>query len=176
MPAPELVAPTAVLYRSWSSSRAEWGPGVHQAGARLTADDDVETPDGFAAWVRKLLAESDTTIPPEPGRVHATNWWIVENGSYLGAIQLRHTLNDFLLEAGGHIGYGIRPSARRRGHASWALRAVLPEARARGLSSVLITCDDDNIGSQRIIEACGGVLEDIRETAVGRKRRYWIAL
>jgi predicted acetyltransferase len=95
---------------------------------------------------------------------------------YLGAISLRHTLNDFLLHAGGHIGYGVRPTARGRGLASRALRAVLPEARSLGLARVLVTCQDNNLGSARTIENNGGVLEDVRDTDLGRTRRYWITL
>jgi len=70
----------------------------------------------------------------------------------------------------------VRPSARRRGLATWALATVLPEADALGLSEVLVTCDDTNTASQRVIEANGGVMEDIRDTPLGRTRRYWIAL
>ena len=110
-------------------------------------------------WVQKLRQQSDTSIQAKEGRVHATNWWIVEDDTYLGAISLRHTLNDFLLAAGGHIGYGVRPTARRRGLATWALRAVLPNARSLGLTRVLLTCDDENVGSARIIENNGGVLD-----------------
>ena len=109
-------------------------------------------------------------------RVHATHWWIVEGGDYLGAIDLRHYLNDVLLDVGGHIGYSVRPSFRRRGLATWALGSVLPEARALGLDRVLVTCDDDNTGSARSIERNGGVLEDVRATDAGVKRRYWITL
>ncbi len=108
--------------------------------------------------------------------MHATHWWIVEDDTYLGAVDLRHRLNGFLLDAGGHIGYSVRPSARRRGLATWALGAVLPEARAMGLERALVTCDDDNVASARSIESNGGVLEDVRTTEVGRKRRYWITL
>ncbi len=100
----------------------------------------------------------------------------MENDIYCGAIALRHSLNDFLLRAGGHIGYGIRPSARKKGLATWALGAVLPTARSLGLSRVLVTCDDDNIGSARTIENNGGVLENVADTELGRTRRYWIAL
>ena len=175
---PRLVAPTPLLRASWLESRDEWGRGVHQDGAGLwVAEDlDLDTPEGFAAWIERLRRESDRSIPPEQGKVHATYWWIVDEGAYVGAITLRHGLNDFLLEAGGHIGYGIRPAARRRGYATWALRAVLPEARALGLDRVLVTCSDDNVASARTIEGNGGVLEDVRETEVGRKRRYWITL
>ncbi len=84
---------------------------------------------------------------------------------------IRHRLTPFLLEVAGHIGYSVRPSARRRGVATAALREALPLASALGIDPVLVTCDDDNLGSARVIEANGGVLEDVR----GRKRRYWVA-
>lgn len=108
--------------------------------------------------------------------MHATYWWIADGQTYLGAISLRHALNDLLLNAGGHIGYGVRPSARRRGVATWALGAVLPSARDLGLDRVLVTCADDNVPSARTIERNGGVLEDVRMTELGLTRRYWIAL
>jgi predicted acetyltransferase len=173
---PELIAPTTRLHSSWLASRDEWGPDGHQDGAGLGPEDDVDSAEGFSAWVETLHRRSDHAVPAPEGRVHSTYWWVVQGDRYLGAIDLRHSLNDFLLEAGGHIGYSVRPSARRRGVASWALGAVLPRARALGLRRVLLTCDDDNVGSVRTIEANGGVLEDVRDTSEGRKRRYWIAL
>ena len=173
---PELVAPTARLRESWLAARDEWGRDVHQAGSGLHADDDVDSREGFAQWVTRLHREADPAIPPGPGRVHATYWWMADSDVFLGAITLRHALNDFLLRAGGHIGYGVRPSARRRGLASWALRSVLPEARSLGLERVLVTCDDTNLPSARTIESAGGVLEDVRDTELGRTRRYWITL
>ena len=173
---PELIAPTTRLHHAWLAARDEWGRGVHQDGSGLHADDDVDTSEGFAAWVARLRRESDPTVPPEPGRVHCTSWWIVEDDAMLGAIALRHELNDFLLRAGGHIGYGVRPGARRRGLATFALGHVLLHARDRGLDRVLVTCDDTNAASCRTIEGQGGVLEDIRETELGLTRRYWITL
>jgi predicted acetyltransferase len=173
---PDLISPTPQLRESWLASREEWGREVDQDGAGPYPDDDVDSAAGFARWVSRLLRQADTCVPRPPGRVHATYWWIVEDGTYLGAITLRHGLNDFLLRAGGHVGYGIRPSARGRGLATWALRSVLPEARALGLSKVLVTCDDSNLASARVIEKSGGVLEDVRDTELGRTRRYWITL
>jgi len=173
---PELIAPTTRLHASWLEARDEWGRGTHQDGSGLHETDEVDTAEGFTAWVQRLHREADTSIPPEGGRVHSSYFWIVEDDAYLGAIALRHTLNDFLLEAGGHIGYGVRPSARRRGRATWALARVLLEAKALGLHEVLVTCDDTNTGSQRVIEGNGGVLEDIRDTSLGRTRRYWISV
>ncbi|MFJ5213759.1 GNAT family N-acetyltransferase [Streptomyces sp. NPDC088354] len=174
---PELIAPTSRLQSSWLAARDEW-PGSHQdgSGLRLAPDGDLGSPEVFSEWVARLRQQSDTSVPVGEERVHATHWWIVEDDRYLGAIDVRHYLNAFLLDVGGHIGYSIRPSARRRGLATWALGAVLPEARALGLDRVLVTCDDDNIGSARSIEHNGGVLEDVRATGAGLKRRYWITL
>jgi predicted acetyltransferase len=173
---PELISPTIRLRDSWLASRDEWGAGVHQDGSGLHQGDDVDTPAGFAVWIDRLRRESDAAIPLAADRVHASYWWIIEDGHYAGAISLRHTLNDFLLRAGGHIGYGVRPSARRRGLATWALQSVLPHARALGLEKVLVTCDDANLASALTIERAGGVLEDVRDTELGRTRRYWITL
>jgi predicted acetyltransferase len=173
---PELIFPTTRLRNSWLAARDEWGQGVHQDGAGLHDEDDVDTPEGFASWVARLRREADPAIPPGAGRVHATYWWITDAGNYAGAISLRHALNKFLLRIGGNIGYGIRPSARGRGLAAWALASVLPHARALGLDRVLVTCDDSNIASVRTIEKCGGVLADIEDSELGRTRRYWIAL
>ncbi|BCJ26912.1 GNAT family N-acetyltransferase [Actinocatenispora sera] len=174
---PELIEPTARLAASWRAARDDWGRGVHQDGSGLNDDaDDVDTDAGFAAWVARLRQQADDSVPVAPDRVHASYWWIVSGDEILGAISLRHELNDFLLRAGGHIGYGVRPSARRRGLAGWTLVAVLDRARDRGMDRVLITCADDNVASARTIERAGGVLDDVRDTELGRTRRYWITL
>ncbi|GAB3594489.1 GNAT family N-acetyltransferase [Angustibacter peucedani] len=172
----ELVVPTVALHAAWLRSRDDWGRGVEQAGSGLHLDDDVDSADGFAQFVARLARTADRSVAPGSGRVHADHWWLVEDGEVLGAITLRHSLNDFLLRAGGHVGYGIRPSSRRRGLARWALGEVLVRARAIGLERVLVTCDDDNVGSRRVIEGNGGVLEDVRDTELGRTRRYWVDL
>ena len=95
----------------------------------------------------------------------------------VGRVSLRHELNDFLLSIGGHIGFGVVASERRRGYGTELLRQALPVAQALGLPRVLVTCDDTNQGSRKVIESCGGVLEDTRFRADGGvTRRYWIAL
>jgi predicted acetyltransferase len=108
--------------------------------------------------------------------VHADYWWIAEEQRYLGCITLRHALNYFLLRAGGHVGYGLRPSARGRGLAGRALRMIFPRAQQLGLERLLVTCDDSNAASARTIEKAGGMLEDVRQTELGLTRRYWISV
>ena len=160
----ELVEPAARLYSAWLAARGDWGPGIHEDGFGLLASDAVETPDGFETWVRRLQGEQDTTYR-----------WIVEGDDLLGAIALRHRLENGALEV-GQVGYGIRPSARGRGLATWALGQMLATARMIGLDRVLIVCADGNAASARVIERHGGVMEGVRNTALGPARRYWVAI
>ena len=176
MVVPSLVRPTTRLHATWLDARDEWGRGVHQSNSGLTPEDDVDSFAGFGAWVQQLLDCGDERTIPRPGRVHATTWWIVDIDEYVGSIQLRHYLNDALLETGGHVGYGVRPSRRHRGYATWALGAVKEEARQRGMARLLLTCAEDNLASARVIEANEGLLEDVRKTPSGTMRRYWIHL
>jgi predicted acetyltransferase len=171
---PELIEPTVELQDSWLESSAEWG-GTYQEGTGMhEAQDDLSTVAGFSSWVERLRESGDDSR--ELDRAHTTYRWIVADGNYLGGVALVHSLTDKLLEGGGHIGYSVRPSARGRGLATWALGRMLEIARDRGMDRVLITCDEDNLASARTVERNGGVLEDIRETWLGPTRRYWVTL
>ena len=124
----------------------------------------------------RVLRQNETE--PLAGRVPATQFWLIVDGAaYGGELDLRHYLNSALRRYGGHIGYRIRPSQRRRGYGTLLCRLGLEEARRRGIARALITCDDDNIGSRKIIEANGGRLADkIDNGRAALTRRYWIAL
>jgi predicted acetyltransferase len=96
-------------------------------------------------------------------------------GEIVGRVSVRHHLNAFLAHQGGHIGFGVLPGHRRRGYASRILVGGLDVARALGIDRVLVTCDDDNIGSATVIERGGGVLDSTVESSHGvAVRRYWI--
>ena len=96
-------------------------------------------------------------------------------GEVVGRSSIRHELNDFLAHEGGNIGYGVRPEHRLRGYASEILRQSLIIARSLGIGRALLTCDETNTGSVRVIEGCGGVLESTVDGEKGdRVRRYWI--
>jgi predicted acetyltransferase len=175
---PDLVPPDPRLRHSFASAMAEFrAEGRGSAGRESVLDGylrDRGEPwldDGrFGAFVESIRAQRlEKTARPE-WRVPDTELWWVEEDVFLGRIVVRHRLTPTLLEAGGHIGYDIRPSARRRGHATNMLRHGLGVARRLGIDRALITCDADNVASRRVIEKNGGVFEDQR----GPKLRFWV--
>jgi predicted acetyltransferase len=172
---PELIAPTVRLHSAWLEAHAEWGPGLHEDGFGLGPPDEVDSPAGFAAWLARLADQSDPAKTIDIGRHGCVYRWVVEDSRVLGGIALRHGGDDYVRWA-GHLGYGIRPSARGHGLATWALGRMLDEARMLGLDRLLAVCALDNAASGRTIERCGGVFEGIRDTKFGPVRRYWIDL
>ena len=175
---PVLVEPTATVADSFRSAMAEF-----RAEGRGAQDDESmvgweirtfaatwDSGPGFDSFVAALLAQGDEQAARPADLVTCTTWWYVEGTDYLGRIALRHRLNAHLLEVGGHIGYDVRPSARRQGHATAMLADVLPVAGRLGIGSALVTCESTNTASRRVIETNGGVLEDERQG----KLRYWV--
>ena len=174
-PMPELIAPTIRLHTAWLEARSEWGPGQHEDGFGLSPEDEVESPVGFAAWLARLTEESDPVKVMEAGKAPCLYRWVVEGDRVLGGIVLRHGPTDYVRWA-GHLGYGIRPSARGRGLATWAVGRMLNEAQGLGLDQVLVVCAADNVASAKTIERCGGIFECVDDTRFGPARRYWIKL
>ncbi|WP_341946550.1 GNAT family N-acetyltransferase [Microbacterium sp. LWH11-1.2] len=173
----DLIRPTTDLFDSWAEAVSEFGDG-HVDGSGLSAPvtPDRET---LEALIEKATLHADTSAELPDGLVHNDLYWMVDEGEVIGFLSFRHELNDWLREAGGHIGYAVRASRRRQGHASAALALGLDRARALGLERVFLTCDVDNVASARTIEKAGGVLQDVSdqsERGQGMLRRYWIAL
>jgi predicted acetyltransferase len=108
--------------------------------------------------------------------VPATVFWLVDGIEFVGHVSVRHFLNAPLRQNGGHIGYAIRPSKQRQGYGSHILRLVIPHARALGIQKALITCDEDNVASRRIIEKNGGTISNEHEVNGKVVLRFWIPL
>lgn len=110
------------------------------------------------------------------GWVRSDRFWVVESGLVVGEVDVRHELNNFLQQLGGHIGYLTHPEHRNKGVATFALREGLKRLAKIGVKRALITCLDDNLPSQRVIEKCGGVRIGDSKARGPRRRRYVIAL
>jgi RimJ/RimL family protein N-acetyltransferase len=155
-----LTIPEATWHSSWLEAHREWGPGLHEDGFGLLTSDDVTSIPGFVSWLRQLSDDKQCTY-----------WWITEVDQVLGGIALRHASHPLIPRA-GHIGYGIRPSARRRGLATWAVGQVVARAHMLGMNQVMAVCASNNTASIKTLEHQGGVLDQTaHENAV---RRYWI--
>lgn len=183
----ELVDPDVRYHASWLEAAAEFADaGDYQHGSGLTPDsmpdDEVRgtpwrqpamaDPAVFAGFVAEMRARVRREVAEPLGFVPDSKLWIVDGETFLGSLSLRHELNDWLFREGGHIGYSVRPSARRRGVATAAVALALGRARGLGMTRALVTCDDDNLASAGTIERSGGVLENV----IAGKRRYWIDL
>jgi predicted acetyltransferase len=161
------------------SALIEMASEYHAAGEKrylsITPDMDWES---YTALLRRLEAEArDEDLPP--GRVPQSVFWLLRDGhTLLGASRLRHRLTPLLEQDGGHITYGIRPAERGKGYGTRLLALTLEKAREIGLTRVLLTCEEDNLASLRIIEKNGGELIDQTRSSTRGKviRRYWIDL
>ena len=129
----------------------------------------------FSEWLARTEA-SRLGKALAPGRVPGTFELAIVQGQVAGRLSVRHSLNEHLLQQGGHIGYGVLPAFRRQRLGTRMLRRGLECTAALGIRSALVTCDEDNAASRRIIEAAGGIYEssyagpDVRVPI----RRYWI--
>lgn len=180
---PDLIAPDGRVHRSFLEAVTEFRVAgedhytglviLHTAagfpGEEYTLEE-IRNPLTFARFAGRIRSLGDPATPLPEGIVLATKLWWVDADEYLGQLSIRHELTDWLRNYGGHIGYSVRPSVRRRGHATAMLQAALPVAYGLGIDPALVTCDDTNVASRRTIEANGGVLDDQRE----QKLRYWV--
>ena len=151
---------------------SEWEIHQEKVIPSATRRDDRSFSEMMKKW-----QEDETDIPVSKGFVPATLYFLTDdNGRILGGIHFRHYLNERLYQNGGHIGYGVRKCERRKGYAHEMLKLLLEKIKALNIDKVMITCDDDNVGSAKTIESCNGILQDKVVLENELTRRYWIVL
>lgn len=175
----QLVVPTVKYQQSYEDAIEE---SKHETGVTLLPRPEIGQP--FEEFVQNKINHSHGIGLPD-GWVPSTELWLVDNDPstasgqvFIGRTNIRHYLNSWLLQIGGHIGYWIRPSKRNKGYGKKILELALKEAKKLGISEVLVTCDTTNLGSKKVIEANGGILENIVPNGPDnpQKKRYWITV
>lgn len=128
-------------------------------------------------WLEELKKRSCEDTVPEGLVPSSTYLGVREKDNYIvGMIDIRHYLNEYLTQAGGHIGYGVRKTERNKGYAKQMLKLALEKCKELKIKKVLITCDEDNIASEKVILSANAKLEDIRNVDGENKKRFWIDL
>ena len=128
-------------------------------------------------WFEELKKRSFEDTVPEGFVPSSTYLGVREKDNYIvGMIDIRHYLNEYLTQAGGHIGYGVRKTERNKGYAKQMLKLALEKCKELKIKKVLITCDEDNIASEKVILSANAKLEDIRNVDGENKKRFWIDL
>jgi predicted acetyltransferase len=168
----QLVELTPDLEEAFDSYWSEWKKSGEEIIPSASDKGERSYPEFLA-----FLNEGKTDAIRQRGWVPATLYFLAdENHRLYGAIHLRHELNDALFSIGGHIGYGVRPSERRKGCATKMLALALEKAREQHLKHVLLTCDKNNTASARTIIRNGGMLENEVQSSERVTQRYWIEL
>jgi len=168
----KLVEYTQIDEMSYLEYIKEWEMAKEKIVPWATTRNNQDFAAKFESW-----KDEQSDLMYEKGFVPATLFFMIDDKKkIIGAIHFRHELNDNLLRDGGHIGYGIRPSERKKGNATIMLNMLLKQLIDKGYEKVLVTCDDDNAGSYSTIEKHGGIPEDKRQVGNEYIRRYWIDL
>jgi len=172
-PAVYLSKPTIELKTEYLDFYQEW----KNSGERMVPWVISKDPTYFEGMIQFLLdSEKEENMADNwvPG---STFWLVNDKRRILGAVNIRHRLNDELFNRGGHIGYGIRPTERRKGFATRLLSLSLEKAKEIGIKNVLVVCDSDNIGSAKtIMNNCGIPDSDFIEENGNIIKRFWINL
>ena len=153
----------------------EYNSQIHGTGG---LDGALENGISYEEWLENSIKMLDKEYAYSKNRVPAITYFLVRKNDnrIIGSIDLRLELNDFLRNIGGHIGYAIRPTERRKGYNKINLYLCLLEAQKNGLEKVLITCADYNLGSKNTIKAFDGEFEKITYNEADKEKMelYWI--
>ena len=128
-------------------------------------------------WLKELKKRSSEATVPEGLVPSSTYLGVREKDNYIvGMIDIRHYLNEYLTQVGGNIGYSVRKTERNKGYAKQMLKLALEKCKELKIKKVLITCDEDNIASEKVILSANAKFEDIRSLEGKNKKRFWIDL
>jgi predicted acetyltransferase len=168
----KLVKPTLSMEKEYIDYITEWESTDERIVPNSSKRDNMKFKELVNKW-----GEYESENIYDKGLVPSSIYFLVDEDKIIyGVIDIRHDLNDYLSQYGGHIGYGVRPSQRRKGYASQMLTLALPIAKELGINNALITCDKNNTGSAKTIINNGGILENEVINGDEITQRYWITI
>jgi predicted acetyltransferase len=168
-----LISPTIELKTQYLSFYQEW----KESGEEMVPWVISKDPSNFIGMLQSLTDAEKGENLPEQWVPDSTFWLVNKDKKVLGAVNIRHGLTEALMKNGGHIGYGIRPTERRKGYATKLLALALEKAKVLGIRKALVVCDQSNIGSEKTIINNGGIPDtDFIEPNGNIVKRYWIEL
>lgn len=154
------------FYQEWKESGEEMIPFVIK-----------KEPENFQSMLNYLSDCEKGIEPPESWIPGSSTYWLVDKRQIIGVVNIRHRLTDLLFNAGGHIGYGIRPLKRKEGYATQILSLALEKAKDLKIEKVLLVCSSTNIASKKAILKNGGISDkDFIDEKNNTLKRYWINL
>ncbi|PFX76732.1 GNAT family N-acetyltransferase [Bacillus toyonensis] len=168
-----LITPTTELQEEYLDFYNEW----KESGETMIPWVISKDPSNFPAMIQELLDAHNGVNLPESWVPDSTYWLVTEENKIVGVVNIRHSLTEHLFNTGGHVGYGIRPSERRKGYATKLLELSLEKTKELNIEKVLVVCDEVNTGSEKTILHNGGLRDDdFIEEDGNIVRRYWIEL
>ncbi|MBX0353908.1 GNAT family N-acetyltransferase [Bacillus toyonensis] len=168
-----LITPTTDLQEEYLDFYNEW----KDSGETMIPWVISKYPSNFPAMIQELLDAHNGINLPESWVPDSTYWLVTEENKIVGVVNIRHSLTEHLFNTGGHVGYGIRPSERRKGYATKLLELSLEKTKELNIEKVLVVCDEVNTGSEKTILHNGGLRDDdFIEEDGNIVRRYWIEL
>ncbi|HDR7445851.1 TPA: GNAT family N-acetyltransferase [Bacillus toyonensis] len=168
-----LITPTTDLQEEYLDFYNEW----KDSGETMIPWVISKDPSNFPAMIQELLDAHNGVNLPESWVPDSTYWLVTDENKIVGVVNIRHSLTEHLFNTGGHVGYGIRPSERRKGYATKLLELSLEKTKELNIEKVLIVYDEVNTGSEKTILHNGGLRDDdFIEEDGNIVRRYWIEL
>lgn len=156
------------MYKEWQTESEHINPWFFKT--------KCETLEDFAAFIQMLDHYENANVDEQ--YASQTSYFVVDdNDRLIGGASLRHYLTVDGYNYGGHIGYGVRPSERRKGYGTEILKLALMQAKKLKIHKVLLTALETNISSNKVIQKCGGIFENkVKDSDNSIINRYWISI
>lgn len=164
---------------NWEKQILEYKTCFEKTGDMIDGSANLGGYENFNEWLAANVRNRCEDTADE-GMIASSTYIVIDKDMHdkkiVGMVDIRHRLNDYLLKYGGHIGYSVHPELRCMGYAKAILNKALQYCKNLNIDKVLITCNNNNIASEKVIKSNSGILENDLDNNGQIIRRYWINL